>query len=428
VSDLSVFVETSRKIPVVTFAVGFRVGSARDPQGKEGLARVTSRLFRRGTKGLGALQVEEAIDRLGAEFGADAGPSSSSAHGECITRNVGPFVELMSRLIGEPAFEKEELDRLVREAQAEIVEARDSDRGLASRAFRKTLFAGHPYARRVAGTIASLGSLDVESVRAAYAETFTRANAVVAVSGDVTESDARALAEQLLSRLPAGKKTPDPVTDPTGPKGRHLVIVDKAERTQTQLVVGALGSSAHDPDHFAWIVGNTAFGGTFTSRLMQEVRAKRGWSYGASSRVGFDRHREAFTMWTAPAAKDTPACLALELELLGELREKGVTEEETEFAKNYLERSHAFEIDTAKKRVHLPFEEALYDLPSGYHTRYTEKIRAVTKKDIDAALRERIKFDDLVVGAVITNAETGEALAKAIPSLASTTVLPYDFE
>ncbi len=427
-SDLSVFVETSRKIPVVTFGVGFRSGATRDPAGKEGLSRITARLFRRGTRGLGALEVEEAIDRLGAEFGADAGPSSSSAHGECIARNVGPFVELMSRLVGEPTFDEEELARLVREAQAEIVEARDSDRALASRAFRRTLFAGHPYARRVAGTIASLGNIDVESVRAAYAETFTRANAVVAVSGDVSETEARELAEKLLSRLPAGKPTPDTVTEPTGPKGRHLVIVDKAERTQTQLVVGALGSSAHDADHFAWIVGNTAFGGTFTSRLMQEVRAKRGWSYGASSRVGFDRHREAFTMWTAPAAKDTPACLALELELLGELRDKGVTEEETEFAKNYLERSHAFEIDTAKKRVHLPFEEALYDLPVGYHTRYVEKIRAVTKADIDAALRERIKIDDLVVGAVITNADTGEALAKAIPSLADTTILPYDFE
>jgi zinc protease len=133
-------------------------------------------------------------------------------------------------------------------------------------------------------------------------------------------------------------------------------------------------------------------------------------------------------MWTAPAAKDSADCLALELELLGDLVAKGVTDEEVAFAKNYLIRSHAFDLDTAKKRVHLPFEEALYDLPPGYHTKYVSHVEAVGTKDINQALASRIKLHDLVVGAVITNDETGAALAKAIPSLASTTVLPQDFE
>jgi len=427
-SALTVFTETSNKIPVVSFAVGFRVGSTADPVGKEGLARITARLFRRGMVSLGAEALEESIDRLGSEFGADASPSSSSVHGECISRNVEAFSELMSRIIGEPAFAEDELGRVVRETQAELVEARDSDRSLAGRAFRRTLFAGHPYARRVAGTLASLATITQADVRAHYERAFTRANAVVAVSGDVTESDARALAEKLVSRLPEGTKNVDSVGDPAGPKGRHLVVVDKPERTQTQLVIGAIGSRADDPDHYPWMVGNTVFGGTFTSRLMQEIRAKRGWSYGASSRVGFDRHREAFTMWTAPAAKDTAACLALELELLGELAAKGVTDEEVAFAKNYLVRSHAFDLDTAKKRVHLPFEEALYDLPPGYHTDYVRHVEGVDTKAINAALANRVKIDDLVIGAVVTQAEMGTALAEAIPNLASKTVLAQDFE
>jgi zinc protease len=170
------------------------------------------------------------------------------------------------------------------------------------------------------------------------------------------------------------------------------------------------------------------FGGTFSSRLMQEVRAKRGWSYGAYSRVGFDRRRDAFTMWTAPAAADAAACLELQLELLHAFREKGITEDELRFVKGYLIRSHAFELDTARKRVHQRLEEALFDLPTGYHERYLERVEAVTTEAANAAVRARISEDDLVVGVVGTHAEIGGAVAAAIPGLAEAEVLPFDFE
>lgn len=425
---MKVFFETSSKIPVVSFALAFKCGATLDPPGKEGLSRTTARLFRRGTEGLGAEALEEAIDRLGSEFGADASPSTTSVHGEVISRNLSGFVDLLSRLVGAPSFAQEELGRLVREAQAELIEARDSDRGLASRAFRRTFFEGHPYARRVAGTLPSLASITLDDVREHYGRVYTRANAYLAISGDVTEKSAHEIAESIVSRLPEGAPVADPVADPEGKKGRHLVIVDKAERTQTQMVIGGLGSSARDPDHFAWIVGNTAFGGTFTSRLMQEVRAKRGWSYGASSRVGFDRHREAFTMWTAPSATDAAACLKLELELLAQLKTEGLKPEEVEFAKKYMIRSHAFEVDTAKKRVHMPLEEALYDLPEGYHSRYLQNIESVTPEQVNEALARRTPDEDLVVGVTLTNEATGAAIEEALPKRASTTVFPHDFE
>src|SRR5262249_34669451 len=149
----------------------------------------------------------------------------------------------------------------------------------------------------------------------------------------------------------------------------------KPVRTQTQMVIGGLGTHAHDPDHIALVVANTAFGGTFTSRLMQEIRAKRGWSYGASSLFGFDRQREAFSMWTAPSTTDAAACLTLELELLHTFREDGLTAEDLEFVKRYLVRSHAFEVDTARKRVHQRLDAALLDMPAGYHEHYLERVK-----------------------------------------------------
>ncbi len=425
---MKLFVESSAKLPLISIAIGFRSGSTFDPPGKEGLSRITARMLRRGCAGYDADAIEESIDRLGGEFGADTAPSSTSVHAEVISRQAGPFLALATKLIGSPTFPEEELGRLLREAKAELIEARDSDRTLAARAFRRTLFAGHPYGRRVAGTLESLDRIGVDDVRAHYQRHYTQKNAVVAISGDVTDKVAREIAEQLLSALPTGDEIDDGVKEPTPARGRRLVIVDKPERTQTQMVIGWLGTHVRDSDHIAWLVGNTTFGGTFTSRLMQEVRAKRGWSYGASSRVGFDRHRDAFTMWTAPSAGDAPACLQLEIELLSELRQKGLSAEELAFTKSYLTRSHAFEIDTPRKRVHQPFEEALFGLPEGYYAGYLDQVAKVSLEQVNAALKARMPEDDFVCAVVATEGETGAALRVAIQNLAEDSVLPFDFE
>jgi zinc protease len=425
---VKVFVESSHDLPLLSVLIGFRSGATHDLPGKEGTARMMARMLRRGAAGWASAQIEDRIDSLGGEFGADTSASATSVHAEVIRRSLDPFAELCATLIAKPTFDTGELERLKREAEAELIEARDSDRALCSRAFRRTLFEGHLYGRRAAGTIESIRTIERADVEAFYRRHITRANAVVAISGDVDEAEGRALADRLLAGLPEGKPIADPATPPKARPGRHLVFVDKAERTQTQMVIGGLGTDPRDPDHFPLMVANTAFGGTFTSRLMSEVRSKRGWSYGAYSRVSFDRQRDAFTMWTAPKATDAAACLALQLELLHTWREGGINEGELQQVKSYLVRSHAFEVDTARKRAHQKLESALFDLPAGYHERYLEQVEAVTLEQANAAVRARIPEADLTITVVGTHAELGEPIAKAIPDLKAVTLLPYDFE
>lgn len=423
-----VFVEPSPALPVVSVVVAFRSGSAHDPPGREGLGRIVARMLRRGAVGWSSEAIEQTIDLLGGELGVDVSPSASTIHFEVIKRSLEPFMELVATLLTRPLFDEHELARLKREVEAEIVESRDSDATLCSRAFRRTLFAGHPYGRRVGGTIATVRSIAREDVASFYAAHYTRQNAVVAISGDVEVEEGRAIAERLLAGLPAGALVPDPVPPPSARAGRRLVFVDKPDRTQTQMIIGGLGTHATDPDHWALVVANTAFGGTFTSRLMNEVRSKRGWSYGAYSRVGFDRQRDAFTMWTAPAATDAAACLDLQLNLLRALREEGITADELAFVKKYLVRSHAFEVDTARKRVHQKLEAALFDLPEGYHDKQLERIEAVTLEQANAAIRTRLSEEDLVVSVVGTHQALGEAITKAIPRLSEAQVVPFDAE
>ena len=191
-------------------------------------------------------------------------------------------------------------------------------------------------------------------------------------------------------------------------------------------MIGCLGSHTRDEDHVALLVGNTIFGGTFTARMTQEVRSKRGWSYGAYSNVPFDRRRQSFSMWTFPKADDAGPCLKLELDMLHELREKGVTKAELSWAKRYLVRSHCFAIDTAAKRVGLALDQALYDLPEDYYSRYLERVQAVTLEQANAALQNRLSDQDLLITVVGTESVIGEPVRSAVENLASSEVVPFD--
>jgi zinc protease len=308
------------------------------------------------------------------------------------------------------------------------METLDDDRSLARRWFRKTIFAGHPYGRSAGGTKAGIEHATLDGLRALYRRLVVPENLVVALAGDVTPERAARFAADLASALQRGERLVDRTPDPTVRAGRHLVVVDKPERTQTQIIIGGLGSHPADPDHFALSVANTAFGGTFTARLMHEVRVKRGWSYGAYSSLPFDRRRQAFSMWTFPKASDAAACIALELEMLEKLRRDGLTKSELSWAKRYLVRSHAFAIDTAAKRVGLKLDSTLYDLPAGYFENYTENLRGVTLEQANQALRERLSDENLLVTLVGTEAVVGKDVREAIPRLASSDVVRYDAE
>lgn len=421
-----VLVEQSNIVPIVSMTFALRSGASHDPADREGLFRFTGRMLRRGTQGLLAHQIEDTIDRIGSEVGVDVGSSSFSLGGHVIGRNFDPFVDLAIELIAKPAFPEDELERLKRESVAELVEARDSDRSLAQRAFRRAMFPGHPYGRFASGTTDSIKTFEAADARRIHAEHFRRGNAIITFSGDVDEDTAVRAAERILGSLPQGPAIADATPAPAALPGRKLVFVDKPERTQTQIIFGTLGTWAHDEDHTPLIVANAVFGGTFTSRLMKEVRSKRGWSYGASSRLGVDRQRHALSMWTFPAATDAAACIALELELLEQFVRDGITPRELGFIKKYLARSYAFEIDTAHKRVHQALDVELFGLPADYYSGYVPHVEAVTLDQTRDAIKRRLDPSSLLVVVVGTAKDLVEPIQKVIPNLTETEVLPFD--
>ena len=422
------FVESSTVLPLVSLSLSLRSGALADAEGKDGLSRITARMMRRGCKGMTSPEIESAVDRLGGEFGFDVGPSIISLHGQVIRRNLQPFIELLARILGTPTFDAEELARLKRETVAELLETRDNDRALAGLAFRRALFSGHPYARTAAGRLASVETITRDEVVATYTKRFVQSDIVLGFAGAITEDEAKTLGSVLVRAVPEGAQVPTVLTDPTPPSGRHLYFVDKPERTQTQILIGALGTHPRDPDHHPLVAATAVFGGTFTSRMMREIRSKRGWSYGTSARLSIERKRHAFTMGAFPAAADCAPCVALELKLLEDFTRDGITARELAFIKNYLIRSQAFEIDTAPKRLGQALEVELLDLPADYHTGYLDHVRAVTLESANAAVQSRLSADNLVVVVVGTASEILEPVLKAIPNLVDHSVQPFDRE
>jgi zinc protease len=428
VNTPDVLVETSHDLPLVSVSVATKAGSLFDPPGLEGLTRITGRLMRRTGGGRDAQEIDTLIDALGGSLAVEVNPSATAFSGTVIRRSLEPYMALLADVLARPGLAEEELGRLKREVQAELVEALDDDRGLGRRWFRKAMFEGHPYGRPVNGVSSTLERISQSDVKRSAERVVTREGLIIAFSGDITQSEAELHAERLMQGLPSGEAPVDSTPDPTFPSGRRLIIVDKPERTQTQILIGGSGTHASDPDHTALLVGNTIFGGTFTARMTQEVRSKRGWSYGAYSSLPVDRRRQAFSMWTFPKAEDAAPCVALELELLHALREKGVTKKELSWAKRYLTRSHAFAVDTPSKRVGLSLDARLYDLPPNYYEEYLERVAAVSLEHVNQALLSRLPDKDLLIVVVGTAADIRTPLEAAIPDLTEVEVVKFDTE
>ncbi len=420
--------EPDPAVPLVSLVISLRSGSAADPEGKSGLARIATRMLRRGSAGLTAEQIDVRIDSLGAELAVDTSPSTVSLQAQVIARNLDPLVDLLAGLLASPPFPEDELGRLKRETVAEIVEARDNDRVVAHKALQRTLFEGHPYGRNSGGTVASVEAITRADVLSFCQKHLVRGNVVVGLSGDVPAGPAPAVAARLLAGLRPGPAVADEVPEPTIRAGRHLLLVDKPARTQTQILGGTLGTSPRDADHAALVVGNAVFGGTFTSRLMREIRSKRGWSYGASSRVAIDRRRQGWVLWTFPAAGDVAPCLARARDLMQPWVAPGVTPREVSFIQRYLVRSHAFEVDTAAKRLHQALDVELLGLPADYYSAWVDHVRAVTADAATAAVRARISTKDLLAVVVGTAAQVLDPVRGAVKDLAASSVVPFDAE
>lgn len=420
-----VLLEESHALPLVDFVVALRGGALLDPVGQEGLTRMMARLLRRGVRGQPAAEVDQALALLGGRLSVTIARSSIRLHGSVLARNLEPFVALVARLVREPALRTGDLARAKRRIADELRAVRDDDGALADRHLRRLLFGDHPYGLPVGGTLASIRAIRRDDVVAQHARAVHRGAFVFGAAGAVTQDELARLLSAHFADLPTRGRERLTVPAPKIAKGRRVLIVDKKGRSQTQLGMATLGIKAKDPHYFPFAVADAAFGGMFTSRLMQEVRAKRGWSYGASSQIGVGTQREAWRVFSHPSVENAHACAALELELMERYVAEGPTVAELRRAKRFLAGSRCFEEDTAAHRLDLRLSAELFGVGDDHLARYRRSIRAVTREDAQRALQARLKPRDLAIVAVGAADVLGPALG-ALPGVTEVRTVAFD--
>ncbi|MDH3483100.1 MAG: insulinase family protein, partial [Myxococcales bacterium] len=380
--------------------------------------------MRRGPHGVSADAFEDQLANLGARLTVDTAMRSTRIRATTLRRNLEPLLELVADLVWRPALRALDFAKLKRHAQASLLARLDDDQTLGAIQLREKLFAGHPYGRSASGSADSLRRISLQDAKRFYARYLEKEPFIVGLSGDISDSDARSLVHDHFPRRTRKMNGKRDVPATHIRRGRHVVIVDKPKRTQTQLYISTLGARTHDRNLFPLIVSNTAFGGTFTGPLMQEVRAVRGWSYGAYSRLMHSDQRDAWYMWSAPSAEYSADCAALELELLERWVDKGVANASLKFAQHYLINSHCFDRDTPSKRLESRLDIELLGVPRRYVERHDELVAQVTRKQANDATRARISPKDLVMVVVATAKDVEKAFEK-LPGVKSVEVVPY---
>jgi zinc protease len=423
-----VIVEASPDTPLVWFDVAIRGGAAADPRGIEGLHRHAALLARRGAGSRDRHQLDETLDSLGAMIDVGVSRDAVTISGLALSRHLDAVIDLCADILGEPKFATDEHARLLRETPQVLDEIRDDDSALATRWFDWLCCPGHPYGRTSLGTDTSLERIERGVAADLWKREVVANNLVIGVAGDVDERAAERVVQRLTERIPPGGRATTQVDD-TGDEaqsrsGRRLIVVDKPERTQAQLRIGHLALRYGHPDTAALAVAEAVFGGMFSSRLMQEIRVKRGWSYGAGCALRRSRLPHWFEIWTAAAIEVAGSCVQLTLDLLADYAANGPTDDEVDFARSYLVGAMPFHVATARQRMQLAVRDAVFELPEGYTAKLPEMLSQLTAADVRAACKRHLRPEDAVTVAVTTADDAQAALSAA--SAGPMTVVDHD--
>src|SRR5882757_1229671 len=263
-NGLTVLLLEKHSVPMVSVAGIVKAGGLVDPAGQEGLASTTAGLLRKGTKTRTAQQFAGDIDFIGGSFEADAAADYSSFGAEFLSKDTAKGLELVSDALLHPTFPQAEVDKLLAQSVDGVKAAKDSARDVIFEYYEGYLYNGRGYGRPTGGDEISLKKIQRDAIVKFYETYYTPGNAILAVAGDFNPGEMKKKLEDIFGLWPA-KAAPALTKEAAGPvKGKKLLLVNKADATQTYFVIGNVGISATDPDRVAIEVVNTVYGSRFT--------------------------------------------------------------------------------------------------------------------------------------------------------------------
>jgi zinc protease len=397
-NGLPVLLVELHEVPVVQLNVVARAGAGADPRDKPGLASITADMLDEGAGSRTALQIADELDYLGADLQTGAGWDSTSIGLHVPVKRLAAALPIFADVALRPAFPAAELERVRKDRLTELLQLRDEPRAIASVAFATALYGrDHRYGTAAIGTETSVRAFSRDDLALFHGRTFTPANSAIVVVGDVTAASVQPELEKAFGtwKAPAGS-APAPVPAATQVGSRGIWLVDKPGSAQSEIRIGRIGPPRSTKDYYALTVMNTILGGSFTSRLMQNLREQHGYAYGARS--GFD-FRLSTGPFVASAAVQTDKTAPALTEFFKELEaiRKTVTEVEVAKARNYVALSFPSDVETTGDIAGRLAEQFIYELPADWLDTYVARIGAVTLEEVKRVAAESIDPEKVAV-------------------------------
>jgi zinc protease len=399
-NGLPVLLYEKHEVPLVQMDLVLETGAVQDPPGKGGLASMTAAMMTEGAGSRSALELADAINFLGAQLYVSAGQHTTAVVLHTPLAKLDSALALMADVTLRPTFAAAELDRQRKERLTALIQWRDEPRALASVVFNRTLYGDHPYGRYSIGDEKALRSFTPKDLQAFYENGFGPNNATLIVVGDITAGVLMPRLEQAFGTW--NRVQPSPVALPkiTQVTERRVILVDKPGAPQSEIRIGRIGAPRLSEDYYALVVMNTILGGSFSSRLNQNLRERHGYTYGAGSRFDFRPLPGPFLASSAVQTAVTDSAL---IEFMKEL--KGILEpvpmKELERAKNYVALSFPGEFQTVGDISGKLEDLVIYGLPDDYFNGYVQHILSVTQADVLRVARKYLdpnKVDIIIVG------------------------------
>jgi zinc protease len=399
-------------LPVVAANLVIKSGTEANPLGKPGLASFTADMLDEGTATRTSTQLADDIAQLGTTIETSSNADASFVAVASLKKNFAAALEILADVALHPSLPPEEIERTKASRLASLVQVRENPNALVERITAAALYGErHPFGYLAIGTEDAVRSTSREDLQQFWKQHYVPANAALIVSGAIGADELKALAEKYFG---AWQPSPQPAlvaAQPASTRAR-LVIVDKPDAPQTATRVARLGPSRLTPDYPQISVMNAALGGLFSSRISNNLREDKGYTYGANSGFQMRRNTGAFAVRTSLRTDVTaPGVQEIFKEIKG-MREKPVGAEEAARARDSQVRSLPGEFETSASTVASFRDLFVYNLGLDYFGKLPARLGAVTPAAMQAAAKKYIPPESLVVVTVGDRAKIESGLGK----------------
>jgi zinc protease len=367
-------------VPMIALDVAFVGGSAQDAAGKGGTAELVASLLDEGAGDIDSKTFHSRLERKAIELSFQADRDTLRGTLRTLSENRDEAFDYLRLSLTAPRFDPSDVEIIRGQVMSTVRRATTSPAEIASERWWQTAFPDHPYGRPVTGTLESVPTVTVDDLKDYTKRVVARANMKIAIVGDIDAEAVKVMLDRVFGALPAQPHL-TPVADvrPQG-LGQHVVV--KLDVPQTVVMFGGPGVARKDPDFMAaYVINHILGGGSFSSRLYEEVREKRGLAYSVYDSLVWLNHTALYLGTTATRADRAGETLNIIEKEIHRLAESGPTADELAKAKSYLNGAFAINLDTSSKIASLLVQLQLDGIGIDYFARRPELINAVTLDD-----------------------------------------------